>query len=32
MNNILGEPLLTDTVNKEWLLMNEHPIILNIRK
>ncbi len=32
MRNIFGEPLLTDTVNKEWLFMKEHPIILNIQK
>ncbi len=32
MSNIPGEPLLEDTVSKEWLFMNEHPIILNIQK
>ncbi len=32
MSNTFGEPLITDTVNKQWLFMIEHPIILNIQK
>ncbi len=29
MSNTFGEPLLTDTLSKEWLLMKKHSIILN---